>query len=137
MLSAVCHNGNDWWWVRIHDTQPDMLDTANRRGDTNPPDTLACFQPAGFWCHVDKAGTVTPSRKNGYVGTVRLVRGHVNSEVVAHECVHLALRIYRSRHDEHADFGDDCSETEERLAYIIGETVRTMSDLLHELDAWS
>jgi len=144
MRSAICHNGNDWWWVRIHDTQPDMLATANalhvRRGgerDHNPPDTMACFQPSGFWYHVDDDGDMTPARKNGYTGTMRLVQGNINSEIVAHECVHLALRTYRGRHDDQATLGTDCGPNEESLAYIIGQTVRTMTDALYELGVWT
>lgn len=143
MLSAICHNNTAWWWVRIHNTQTDLIRHANQLArrrhthDQQPDDTLACFQPAGFWYHVDPDGTMTPHPRNGYVGTMRLTADNLTTEIVTHECVHLALRIYRGRHNEHATLGTDCGPAEENLAYIIGQTVTTMTDLLHNLGLWT
>jgi hypothetical protein len=143
MLSAICHNDTTWWWLRIHDTPTELARAADRMtvrrhiDDPQPPDTLACFQPASFWYHVDNRGNSTPNHRNGYAGTMRLCRDHITTEIITHECVHLALRIYRSRHDEQATLGTDCAAPEEHLAYLIGETTSTTTDTLYSLGVWN
>jgi len=127
-----------WFTVIIHDTLEQMRRAAaTRRDDAGTLATTgAIFQPAllrqryvnGAW--VDSA----PTR---HIGTMRLVRGHITAEVVAHECIHAALTIFRRDIADPITISDDVFEHEEHLAYIAGELIARTSDALHERDLWS
>lgn len=135
------YNGRRRWiTVTIHPDFAHMRAAGARRSGESSLSLAtagALFQPApmrqrcigGVW--VDSAPT-------GNVGLMRLVSGHITTEVVAHECVHAALAIYRR--DIHnpvtiGDLGDD--DTEECLAYIVGDLIRGLTNQLHDHDAWT
>lgn len=141
-MSAVARDQDAWWYIRIHDTTAELVEAGNRlavRRHTPPTldsGTWACFQPSPIWYIVDDQGGMVQGRRNGYVGTLRLSREAATSEIVAHECVHCAVAIYRRRFAEQVDLGTDCGEPEERLAYIIGRTMRTVTNALHGMGVW-
>lgn len=56
-----------------------------------------------------------------YAGIMRLCRGWVTSEIVAHELMHAACTIYRMSVCGHVRLEDDCGRREEQLAYIYGQ----------------
>jgi len=127
-----------WFTVIVHDTLEQMRRAAvTRMDDASSLATAgAIFQPAlirqryvdGAW--VDSAPTA-------HVGTMRLVLGHITAEVVAHECVHAALTIFRRDIGDPVIISDDVFEHEEHLAHIAGELIARTSDALHERDMWS
>jgi hypothetical protein len=57
-------------------------------------------------------------------GVVRVVSGHVNTEVVSHEMVHMASAIYREDVEPVKGGVFDSMENEEVLCYIAGDLTR-------------
>lgn len=112
-----------WCRVRIHDTVEDLRAAAHR---TRPHHGLdwwseccGCFHPT---THRLNGQTDTPRfPANGFAGTLRLARGWITSEIVAHELVHAAAQIYRMNAKRDIRLGTACGQREEELAYIYGE----------------
>ncbi len=111
-----------WCWVRIHPTIAHFTAAATRTAPWHPKGywdgCIGCFQPTTWIEHDD--GIVTYPA-NGYAGTLRLIEGHNNPEITAHELVHAATQIYRMNVKRDVRLGDDCRQREEELAYIYGE----------------
>jgi hypothetical protein len=113
-----------WCWVAVHPDLDHFRAAANR---TAPHHGLAfwdgclgCFQPAIYReRHVD-GEWIGRWPANGYAGVLRLIEGHVTSEIVAHELVHAAAQIYRMNVRQGIRLGEDCGEREEQFAYVYG-----------------
>lgn len=88
---------------------------------------LACFQPAPDREIYDKkTDSWRSTTDKHYAGLLRLVKGYVGAEVVAHECVHAAAHIWRRDVTHKAkkpvvNLGDDCGWREEGFAYLVGD----------------
>lgn len=68
-----------------------------------------------------------------YAGTIRLVYGHLTPFYVCHEATHAALQIVRMDRTV-ADFGDDASEREEELCYLIGDISEILLNFAREYE---
>lgn len=144
MKSAIARDGKTWWWIRLHDSQTELVTAANRlhvaRGGErghNPEDTLACFQPSPIWYLVDDDdGEIVGTKAEGYAGTMRFVAGRTSTEIVTHESMHCAFAIYRRRHEEDAQFGTDCGPREEDLVHIAGRVAAAVVDAIYSLGEW-
>ncbi|MFD8496330.1 hypothetical protein [Amycolatopsis sp. NPDC059657] len=112
-----------WCWVRIHPDEAHFAAAAKRLAPWHDEPgwwdgCLGCFQPTG-WIEHDDGAIEYP--RNGFAGTLRLIDGHVTSEIVAHELVHAAVQIYRMNVKRDVRLSRDCGQREEELAYIYGE----------------
>lgn len=142
MKSAIIHDGKTWWWVRIHDSQAELIAAANRMNVQRrtffkePKDTLACFQPSALhypWTDGHLSEKPVPE---GYVGTMRFTTERLDAEIMAHESLHCAMAIYRRRFSEDVQLGEDCGPREEELAHILGRVVENVTDSLYKLGVW-
>lgn len=123
-----------WCWVRIHDDVEQMRVAAQRlnprvsvdRTGGGWTDCYGCFQPAPAYPHPQDPEWAA----NGYAGTIRLAKGWITAEIVAHELIHAAARIYRMNINRELRLGVECHGREEDLAYIYGELFAAMQDKL-------
>lgn len=71
-----------------------------------------------------------------YVGMMRLARGYLTGEIIAHESAHAALHIWRLQEwsktaDSTAvDLGDLCGPVEERFCYLLGGITASVNDIV-------
>lgn len=118
-------------WVRvvIHPHVADMHRLARRRSPWSPPeeDTRGMFQPAPTYERFDGKQWVKRWPAN-YAGIMRLCRGWVTSEIVAHELMHAACQIYRMSVAGWIRLENDCGRREESLAYIYGQLFAGFQD---------
>ncbi|WP_432845985.1 hypothetical protein ACQPXB_35930 [Amycolatopsis sp. CA-161197] len=114
-----------WCWVRIHPDLDDFRAAAQRtapwHGAGYWDGCLGCFQPVSYRERFVDGHWVGRWPANGYAGVLRLIDGHVTSEIVAHELVHAAAQIYRMNVRSDVRLGSDCGEHEEQFAYLYGE----------------
>lgn len=128
-----------WCWVRVHDTVEQLRTAAQRLNprvahDRNGDGWQGCygvFQPSPSW-HNDAGETWW--HPNGYAGTIRVAKGHVTAEIVAHELVHAATQIYRMNVRRRVQLGTETGQREEDLAYIYGELSAALYDHLDTFD---
>jgi hypothetical protein len=113
-------------WIRVvvHPDVADMHRLARRRSPWSPPEdeTRGMFQPAPVreWYDAELKEWVRRWPAS-YAGIMRLARGWVTSEIVAHELMHAACAIYRMSVCALIRLEDDCGRREESLAYIYGQ----------------
>lgn len=90
-------------------------------------------------CH-NCLGQVTPtpyiSREDGEYycskfATMFLSEGNLGVGIIAHECLHLALAYERYVLGFRGDYGNDCNDDEERLAYKLTEFVRMVYEIIY------
>jgi hypothetical protein len=67
-------------------------------------------------------------------GVMRLAKGWINLEVVAHESVHAAAAIWRRDVMPNLRLGEDCGPHEEMLAYMVGDISMGVYRKLYEED---
>lgn len=143
MKSAVARDLGSWWWVRVHESQEELIAAANRMNAQRqvsarePEGALALFQPSALHYYIDAAGKLSRPQPEGYVGTMRFFSGGLSSEIVTHESLHCAMAIYRRRFEEEATFGMDCGPREENLAHIVGRVSQTMVNVMYDLEEWA
>jgi hypothetical protein len=114
-----------WIWVRVHPTQAHMAEAAYRMAPYHGRDfhkqALGCFQGTPTFERWDEDRKRWQVRHRPCAGTLRLVDGHVTSEIVAHELIHAACQVYRGNVARSIRLEQDCGPREEQLAYIYGE----------------
>lgn len=120
-----------YWDVRVYPTRRQMragyrrLDPANR-----PDDTFAAIvMPLVTWTTAE-AKTPEPS-----LGHVLFTKEKLDSEIVAHEAVHMATSYMRRRRWR-LRLTSEIDDHEERLAYLIGRCAALVANELHEIGAW-
>lgn len=126
-------------WIRVvlHDTVDQLRRTAKRsRPGEDNSEAVGLFMPAPWRERYDKAAKMWLPVSNGLAGTIRLAREHLSTEIVAHECVHAAVHLYRQYHRPDGSVGETSGPDEEILAYYAGELVALVNDALHEMGAW-
>jgi hypothetical protein len=64
--------------------------------------------------------------------TMFLNAEYITHEVVAHECLHVAMAHERCVEHFMMDYGGDCGDHEERLAYYLGEITQEVIKTLKE-----
>lgn len=57
------------------------------------------------------------------------------SEISSHEVLHSALHNYRLEHKK-ANFGDQCSDKEEKLCYMFGELYKQLVIKMYKYKLW-
>lgn len=125
-------------WIRVvvHPDVPDLHRLARRRSPWSPPDPgcRGIFQPAVWRERYDPETKAWVRRwPASYVGILRLARGWVTSEIVAHELMHAACAIYRASVCHRIRLEDDCGRREESLAYIYGQLFAGFQDVWEEI----
>lgn len=137
------HGGRRWWWVRVHDSQAALQESAHRYAPWNGRDfwnerTQACCQPAPPLISEDDDPTnptgelIWPAY--GFAGVIRLHAECLYTEVIYHEVLHAACATYRMNIALSIDLGNGHGgmEREEDLAYIYGQLAADMDTALHE-----
>jgi len=115
-----------WFWLVVHQTQPELVRAASRMGRPTDADTAGLFHPAWWHPKLNNDEDYEPDRPacgpaNNYVGMIRLCRDHLTTMIVTHEAVHAALAAYRLTIMQDVQLGDDCLEHEEALAHLVGD----------------
>lgn len=128
-----------WFIVRVYPDQPSLARAANRATPWVSHDEAdACLQPSidRYADDDGKPGKYLGGPRSGYGGIVRIHRSRLSAEVVAHEAVHVALRVFRWDHAEDVRLGKECRRREEDLAYLVGDATQAINDLLFRLDVY-
>lgn len=129
-------------WIRlvVHDTLAELRAAADAYRPEYGPDwwapAVACFHPAPVRSRVGPDGEMEPI-DTGFAGVLRFTRERLDTEVVAHECIHAALAVYRMDVTTFVHLGNGCGRREETLAYIAGDLIRGTVNALHRLEVWS
>ena len=127
-----------WFLVIVHDSVDSLRKAATRSSPNDPngfADSVGVFHPAPIRERYDKAaGKWRPV--DWYMGSVRFSRGHLSSEVLAHEATHAAAHLYRRLWNKQGYIGDHCGDDEEAFAYLVGASLSVINDALHDMDAW-
>ena len=122
----------------IHPDVDHMRKAARRYSGNDFSTALGVCHPAPVRERYDKAtDTWTQTPYAHRAGIVRLVAGHVTTEIVAHEFTHAALAIYRMDVKADVRLSRGCADREETLAYIVGDLIASASNRLHAAGAWS
>jgi hypothetical protein len=131
-LSATHVGPRRWIQVRVHPNSDHLVVAADRLAPHHGlgwwEDCRGCFQPARYRI---VQGQVVQA-PNGYAGILRLAKGWITPEIVAHELVHAACQIYRMNVKAELRLSNGCGEREEQFAYIYGELAGAMQGKLSE-----
>lgn len=135
-----------WFWVIIYHTKKEMRKAA---GDhTEDTGERVDFIRASGVCHTYERVRIAPDGTEKIlkeIGTIRLIKTELHTEVIAHEIVHAAMHLYRLLYgveneldgsSHNASFGNGCNEDEENLAYLYGELFHCMNLKLHDHKLW-
>lgn len=122
----------------IHDTVEQFRDACARYSYNDPSgfwqSAVGAFHPVDDRQKYDKKKkrfvNTTPKH---YAGTIRLWSGDVTPEIVVHEVVHAAARIFRLDIAKRVNLGTNCFQNEEWFAYIVGDLTHSVTDVLTEL----
>lgn len=87
---------------------------------------LGMFSPSSTWEKHKYPGTFT----SDMFGTMFLSEDHLGAGYVAHECLHAAMTHERQRIRFDMNYGNDCDDHEERLAYYLTYCVREVWNTL-------
>jgi len=126
-----------YFHIFIHDDLDDMRAAAKRYSGCSVDDALAVCQPAPLRIRYDNDGEPVDVSDQHWGGIVRLVAGHITTEIVAHELTHAALVVYRMDINPDVRLGNGCRLREEHLAYITGDLIGAASTVLHDAGVWS
>jgi hypothetical protein len=95
--------------------------------------SLGCFEPAH---RREKYDRQTKSWRRiedpHFGGVMRLIDGHLQYGIIAHECVHAAANIWRMDVSDEIQLGDDCGYREEGFAYLVGDLVHETTTAIQE-----
>lgn len=133
--------------LTIHPTVDDLREHAvrhsKRTGRADDHDSIAeaegLWQPARFRSRYDRRTRTWIDTTPPFAGVMRLARPRLTAEVIAHESTHAALTITRLHdwskddHDGRADFGEDCDDHEEAFAYLLGDIVRAVTEIVEQV----
>lgn len=135
-----------WFHVIVYPTTREMIDAANEHTKETGED-MKYTGSAGV-CHTYQRLKITEKGEEtllNEIGTIRLAKTHLNTEVVSHEVLHAAMHLYRLLYgtereyegsSHNADFGSGCNPQEENLCYLFGEMFRDMNLKLHNNNLW-
>lgn len=87
---------------------------------------------------VGPKGGKTTERHSLDIGIIRLTKTHLSTFVVAHEVMHAAMHLYRTKNKKrvNADFGGENSDNEESFANIYASLFRDMTIKLYDHKLW-
>lgn len=130
--------GNSAWWyfeVIVCPNRRSYLRTYRRlKPDDDHIHSLAA-------CTFDLKWYDGSDEPDPHVGTIILDATMLDGEVVAHECFHAALQLWRWRTGYAANFGRNFPggdhEREEQVAWSLGRLVGSLADGLVEAGVWS
>lgn len=123
--------------VIVHDTTAELQAAAlHYRPFTNWADVAGCFHPAPHRERENNGGKWVGITPPHWAGVMRLSRETLNSEIVVHECVHVAVAIYRMDIKPNIILGYECRDREEMLAYIVGDITSEVAGALQENKVW-
>jgi head-tail adaptor len=121
----------------VHPDLDHFRRAAHRYSGADFSQASGCCHPAPVRERYDVAtDTWYDSGDPHWAGIVRLVSGHIHSEVVAHEMTHAALVVYRMDIKADVRLSNGCGAREELLAYIVGDLTSQAADELHRLGVW-
>lgn len=125
--------------IYLYDTVEELRKAASRfhyeapDSDTNKASGI--FTPPTQHFKYAKDGSETDLTDPHYGGMIRLARGHLTTEVIAHECIHAACAIYRLDITKSVVLWTHCNLREEQFAYLVGQlTDEVMWVLRHEIE---
>lgn len=125
-----------WLTLTVHDDLKHM----RRLGERYHPWEGGFGEAVGLWqpatVHEQLINGDWVDRRPRFAGILRLTRGHIDADVVAHEAAHAALTIYRRAVGRPASFGVTCGDHEENLCYIMGDLNARIVAQLHRWGAW-
>lgn len=123
-------------WIRIvvHETTAEFQAAAAKyQPNADWDGTAGAFHPAAHRERWDsKTGEWVPTSDPYFAGVMRLSKEQLDNETIVHECVHAGVAIYRSNIKQKVNLGDDVSDNEELLAYLIGDLARDVFAALKE-----
>jgi hypothetical protein len=138
---------DSWFWVIIYPSISAMRKAASDH--TEETGERESFHGAAGVCHTYERVRISPDGSEEIlkqVGTIRLVKDRLHTEVIAHEIIHAAMHIYRLLHGveneldgslRNANFGNGCNPDEENFAYIYGSLFHSMNLKLHDNKLWN
>lgn len=121
-----------WFWVYIYEDLDRLhLDAMKYSGENDLEDAQAVCQPSERIL-VSPAGE---ERRHNNVGVIRLMKD-VGGMITVHECLHAAMWIYRLTSGGRATFGSECSDREEKLAYILDDLYGDLISKMYKFEVW-
>lgn len=123
-------------WIRIvvHETTAEFQAAASKyQPNADWDGTAGAFHPTAHrerWDEKTKEWVATSDPY--FAGVMRLSKEQLDNETIVHECVHAGAAIYRSNIKSKVSLGDDVTQNEEYLCYIVGDLARDVFAALKE-----
>lgn len=132
-----------YFGVTIHPDAAHLRTAAMRyeRGVVGGPDSVitdavGMWQPRPFTSRYDRSRKVWVDTTHACAGMMRLARGWLNAEIIAHESTHAALHIWRLWYHQRdlADIPlpDHDDANEEAFAYLVGGVTAAVTGIVDD-----
>jgi hypothetical protein len=110
-------NSKRYWKVFLFKTHNEMFKAKEKFKPDGNDDFLACVCPFEKWKWSAKKKDLVESNLMGHV---YFNRKNLQAGVVSHELLHVSMNVERRINgNKRAQFGEECGEKEERLAYLL------------------
>ena len=67
-----------------------------------------------------------------YLGDILFNKEHFSTEILAHECCHLAIDAFRNIEDKKVEISTEVDNAEEDFCYLLGEVTQEVWSLIKE-----
>lgn len=126
-VTEMLDHKSRWICLRVYDSDDELQTAAYRLVGEEKygwDSVQGCFHP------------VLDTVPNGFLGTMRLSKEHLTSEIVIHESVHAAATFVRLASGTEPRLGFQCAKREETFAYAVGELAGRITEVLYEAKLW-
>lgn len=115
--------------IYVYDTEEELYKAASDwNGEPNDWEGTNGLTQSGWLDSIDEKGEVTSSK---HIVLIRLMRPHLGSAVVSHECCHAAIRIWQAWHKSGLNIEEDDIEKEEEYCYLLSDLVYLVVNKLY------
>lgn len=135
-IRVIIHPGTDHLVAAGH------AHNRRRGGQQDLNGSAGMFQPSSFDSRYNRHRRQWIDTTGPFAGILRLSRGWLTGEIIAHESAHAALHLWRLHNwskpgrEPGADLGEHCSDLEEAFCHLLSGIAGSVNEIVHQyLDA--